>query len=173
MGDAPVDPRFTLVTRNLDKLDYYALFGLRASAKEADIRDAFHRFALLFHPDRYVDDPERRAAALPVFKRGTEAYRVLKNSLLRARYDKVLGSGRLRLNFEEMTEVVVGGATEARREPPLPAPVQALHDQAVQALERGDVNGATMMLQLARGRSNAPALEALAQRIAAARSGRR
>jgi curved DNA-binding protein CbpA len=172
MGEAAVDPRFTLVSRNLDKLDYYALFGIRASAKEQDVRDAFHRFALLFHPDRYVDDAERRPVALQVFKRGTEAYRVLRSATLRARYDKALAAGKLRLPIDEMNEVVAG-PSEAVREPPLPAAVQALYDKSVQALERGDLGAATMMLQLARARMNAPSLDVLAKRIAAARDGRR
>lgn len=161
------EAQFELVREQLDELDYYALFALPSAASQEDVREAFHRFALLFHPDRYVDEPERQAHALRVFKRGSEAYRVLSNQVLRARFDKARASGATRLSADEMF-AGADASTGAVAEVPLPAVAQALYDKAVQALERGDLAGAKMHAMLARAKASAPKLDALDAKIAEA-----
>jgi curved DNA-binding protein CbpA len=160
------DDEFSTVHAHLDDLDYYALLGLARGAGADAVRDAFHQFALKFHPDRYVDEPARQSVALAVFKRGAEAYRVLNNPVLRARYDLALGRGALRLSVDEM--FAGADATGVVHEPPLPSAAQALYDKAVQALERGDLNGAKMHLMLARAKASGPRLDTLQARIEAA-----
>jgi DnaJ-class molecular chaperone len=78
----------------LDDLTYYELFGVREDASPDDLREAFHVFCDSFHPDRHIGrDPEERSALSTIFKRGTEAYLVLSDLGLRARYDAQLDAG--------------------------------------------------------------------------------
>lgn len=156
--------QFDLVREQLDELDYYALLGVASSASVEQIRAAFHEFALLFHPDRYVDDEAMQRQALRVFKRGSEAYRVLTNTVLRARFDQARSRGALRLCADEMF-AGVDPASGAVAEVALPPVVQALFDKATQALERGEINNAKMYLMLARAKAHSPRFDELQARI--------
>jgi curved DNA-binding protein CbpA len=75
----------------LDELTYYELFGISSEAKSDEVREAFHEFCDSFHPDRHISRSldERRAVAT-IFKRGTEAYLVLSDHVLRGHYDSQL-----------------------------------------------------------------------------------
>jgi len=82
----------------IDDSSYYELLGVLELADAAAIQAAFHEFALAFHPDGHEEGtPAERAAARHVFRRGAEAYRVLSDPELRAKYDLALASGHLRL----------------------------------------------------------------------------
>ena len=77
----------------LDDLSYYELFGLEAAATADDIQAAFHVFCETFHPDGHMDRDEGEQRALTtIFKRGTEAYAVLVDPVLRAQYDTQLAA---------------------------------------------------------------------------------
>jgi curved DNA-binding protein CbpA len=98
----------------LDETNYYELLGVLEIADELAIRQAFHEFALAFHPDGHLDrGPEILATARRVFQRGVEAYRVLANPELRARYDLELAKGRLRLASEAGLPPEPGRASKA------------------------------------------------------------
>jgi molecular chaperone DnaJ len=63
--------------------EYYKLLGVSRDASEADIKKAYRRLAMEFHPDRNSShDAEEK------FKEITEAYEVLKDPEKRARYDR-------------------------------------------------------------------------------------
>src|SRR6202049_630740 len=64
--------------------DYYKLLDLPKTATEAEIKKAYRRLAMKFHPDRNPDDP----AAEHKFKECKEAYEVLTNAQKRAVYDQ-------------------------------------------------------------------------------------
>src|ERR1700678_1278131 len=66
------------------KQDYYKLLDLPKSATEAEIKTAYRRLAMKFHPDRNPDDPE----AEHKFKEAKEAYEILTNPQKRAVYDQ-------------------------------------------------------------------------------------
>jgi molecular chaperone DnaJ len=72
--------------------EYYELLGVARDATEADIKKAYRRLAMEYHPDR-----NRAHDAEEKFKEITEAYEVLKDSEKRARYDRYgkagLGAG--------------------------------------------------------------------------------
>ena len=83
----------------LDDSDYYELLGVLHIADENAIRQGFHVFAAAFHPDahRYADGANQRLAS-QIYRRGTEAYRVLLDPKLRSRYDLELAKGNVRLS---------------------------------------------------------------------------
>jgi molecular chaperone DnaJ len=66
------------------KQDYYKLLDLPRSATEADIKKAYRRLAMKYHPDRNPDDPESEHN----FKEAKEAYEVLCDAQKRAVYDQ-------------------------------------------------------------------------------------
>lgn len=66
------------------KQDYYELLGVPRNASEADIKKAYRRQAMKFHPDRNPDD----ASAEEKFKEAKEAYDVLSDARKRAAYDQ-------------------------------------------------------------------------------------
>lgn len=81
----------------LDSVSYYDLFRVPRDATPDALRDAFHAFAEDFHPDVHAwRHPNEQAAIGYIFKRGTEAYRVLSDPQLRVRYDEALSNGILR-----------------------------------------------------------------------------
>jgi len=68
----------------MSKRDYYEVLGVEKAADEKDIKKAYRRVAMKYHPDRNPDDPD----ADEKFKEATEAYDVLMNSEKRAAYDR-------------------------------------------------------------------------------------
>lgn len=66
------------------KRDYYEVLGVNNDASEADIKKAFKRLAMKFHPDRNPDDKE----AEEKFKEAKEAHDVLSDAQKRAAYDQ-------------------------------------------------------------------------------------
>jgi len=71
------------------KKDYYEVLGVGRSADEAEIKKAYRKLALKYHPDKNPDDKE----AEEKFKEAAEAYEVLSNAEKRARYDRFGHSG--------------------------------------------------------------------------------
>ena len=67
---------------------YYEALGLTREATSTEIRAAFKRFAMQFHPDRNPNNPQ----AEEFFKIINEAYHVLSDPLKKARYDARLDS---------------------------------------------------------------------------------
>ncbi|MBN2055247.1 molecular chaperone DnaJ [bacterium] len=66
------------------KRDYYDVLGVGRTANAAEIKKAYRRMALKFHPDRNPDDP----AAADRFKEAAEAYEVLSDDQKRQIYDR-------------------------------------------------------------------------------------
>lgn len=66
---------------------YYTLLGIRKNASSTDIRAAYRRLALKWHPDRWASDPGAAGEAKPRFQRIQEAYSVLSDKGKRAMYD--------------------------------------------------------------------------------------
>ena len=65
------------------KRDYYEVLSVARGAGTDELRQAFRRLALKYHPDRNPDDPE----AAERFKEASEAYDVLSDPKKRQQYD--------------------------------------------------------------------------------------
>ena len=71
----------------MDYKDYYKILGVERNASEDDIRKAYRKLAMQYHPDRDPDDKQAEER----FKEINEAYQVLGDSEKRTHYDR-LGS---------------------------------------------------------------------------------
>ena len=69
--------------------DYYSLLGIARDAAEEDIKKAFHKKAMDYHPDRNKDNPK----AEEKFKEVNEAYAVLSDNKKRSQYDRFGSDG--------------------------------------------------------------------------------
>lgn len=81
----------------LDQITYYDLFRVPPTTPYDDLRAAFHSFAETFHPDAHRwRHPNEQEAIGRIYRRGMEAWRVLSEPVLRARYDEAVKNGILR-----------------------------------------------------------------------------
>lgn len=69
--------------RVLSQRDYYEVLGVERDASDADIKSAYRKLALKYHPDRNKEE-----GASDKFKEATEAYGVLSDGEKRQRYDR-------------------------------------------------------------------------------------
>lgn len=65
--------------------DYYEVLGVDRSASDADVKKAFRRLAMRYHPDRNPDQSEEAANR---FKEAKRAYEILSDGQKRAAYDQ-------------------------------------------------------------------------------------
>ena len=70
------------------KRDYYEVLGVQKGASKEQIKDAYRKLAMQFHPDRNKD-----AGAEEKFKEISEAYAVLTDDQKRSQYDQLGHSG--------------------------------------------------------------------------------
>ena len=68
----------------MSKRDYYEVLGVDKGAADSDIKKAYRRVAMKYHPDRNPDDPD----ADHKFKEATEAYDILMDREKREAYDR-------------------------------------------------------------------------------------
>lgn len=68
----------------MSKRDFYEVLGINRDASEEEIKKAYRKLAMKYHPDRNPDNP----SAEEKFKEAKEAYEVLSDSQKRAAYDQ-------------------------------------------------------------------------------------
>jgi DnaJ-class molecular chaperone len=143
----------------LDELTYYELFGIASEASTDEVRDAFHDFCDIFHPDRHFARPyDERHALSVIFKRGTEAYLVLTDGALRGHYDAQLtvqpGGRPQRMQFSPLSRPPSSRAPNAT---PLDDAVRSstarpFVRRAEELLRKGDLQQAKLQLVMANHR---------------------
>lgn len=67
----------------MSQRDYYEILNVSRTASEGEIRQAYRKLAMKYHPDRNPGDAEAEAK----FKEAAEAYEVLRDPEKRSRYD--------------------------------------------------------------------------------------
>jgi len=66
------------------KRDYYDILGIDKNASAAEIKKAYRKMAIKFHPDKNPDDKDAESK----FKEAAEAYEILSNADKKAKYDQ-------------------------------------------------------------------------------------
>src|ERR1700752_1103477 len=82
------------------KRDYYEILGVERKADDEEIKRAYRRLAMQYHPDRNVGDKE----AEDKFKEAAEAYEILRDPDKRQRYDRYGHAGLEGLNFPHFND---------------------------------------------------------------------
>jgi molecular chaperone DnaJ len=88
----------------MTKRDYYEVLGVNKGVDEAELKRAYRKLAMKYHPDRNANDPE----AEKKFKEAAEAFDVLKDPDKRARYDQfghdgLRGAGGFGADFQDVS----------------------------------------------------------------------
>ena len=73
----------------MSKRDYYEILGVSRDTSTGELKKAFKKKAMKYHPDRNPDNPE----AAEKFKEAAEAYEVLSDSQKKSAYDQFGHSG--------------------------------------------------------------------------------
>ena len=68
----------------MSKRDFYEILGVNKSSSQEEIKKAYRKVAIKFHPDKNPDDK----AAEEKFKEAAEAYEVLSNPEKKQKYDR-------------------------------------------------------------------------------------
>ena len=103
------------------KRDYYEILGLEKNASQEEIKKAYRKTAIKFHPDKNPNDP----TAEEKFKEAAEAYEVLSSPEKRQRYDRFghqgvggaasggFGGGSMSMDdiFEQFGDIFGGGGS--------------------------------------------------------------
>jgi molecular chaperone DnaJ len=75
---------FTIKVQNMSKRDYYEVLGVGKSSTEREIKKAYKKLAMKYHPDRNQGDNTAEGK----FKEAKEAYDILADDQRRAAYDQ-------------------------------------------------------------------------------------
>ena len=68
----------------MSKRDFYEILGVNKSSSQEEIKKAYRKVAIKFHPDKNPDDK----VAEEKFKEAAEAYEVLSNAEKKQKYDR-------------------------------------------------------------------------------------
>lgn len=68
-------------------MDHYTVLGIKPTATTADVKKAYHKKALEYHPDHNAARPRE---AEVYFKRVKDAYDCLSDGTSRTKYDEIL-----------------------------------------------------------------------------------
>ncbi len=130
-------------------LDYYQILKIDRAAKLPEIKKAFFRESQSFHPDRYYGshDVELKDAVNTIYKRIAEAYAVVRDPEMRAKYDQQLAGGLgVRLDRREAEKAASPAALEPKAKNPQ---AQKYLQLAMTAFRKGDWNAAEMNFKFA------------------------
>lgn len=85
----------------MSKRDYYEILGVERSASASEIKGAYRKLALKFHPDRNPGDKEAENS----FKEASEAYEILSDSNKKQMYDRHGHAGVSGQGFADASDV--------------------------------------------------------------------
>ena len=139
----------------LDDLDYYELLNVARGGTVDEVRAAFRAFAEAFHPDGHPGrSPAELSALDAIFKRGTEAYAVLTDPALRARYDAKAASSQgvpPRLQSAPPSSAAGGSQAPPRLADQVRSPsARPFVLRAEELVEKGDLKQARLQMVMAK-----------------------
>ena len=104
-----------------DRKDYYGILGVTKASSEAEIKSAYRKLAIKYHPDKNPNDPE----AAEKFKEISVAFSILSDPTKKHQYDCGLDTGDLDgINIEEIGGVGrLFGAMFSKLGVPLPTQI--------------------------------------------------
>lgn len=85
----------------MQKRDYYEVLGISRTASQDEIKKAYRKLAVQYHPDKNPNNPD----AEKKFKECAEAYEVLRDADKRARYDRFGHEGMRSSDFGGFRDV--------------------------------------------------------------------
>lgn len=147
MADEQKKQELLMIAGLLGNLDYYQILKVDRTAPLPEVKKAFFRESQAYHPDRFygASDEELKNAVMTVYKRVAEAYAVVKDPELRAKYDQQLANGNRRLDRREASAPAGVQADPKAKNPQ----AQKYLQLGLMALRKGDLNGAEMNLKFA------------------------
>ena len=80
----------------MTKRDYYEILGVDRNAADDEIKKAYRKLAMQYHPDKNPDNKEAEAK----FKEAAEAYEVLRDAQKRRQYDQFGHAGMKSMGYE-------------------------------------------------------------------------
>jgi curved DNA-binding protein CbpA len=139
------------ISRLMRTLNFYQILKVSPVATEDEIRDSFHREAMLFHPDQYASSNDAMMVALAkdAYQKVVEAYRILSNRDKRREYDESLNPSGV--GPDEESTVDENAITSVKRRPNWASggPGDKFFKMAEQALTNGDAKSALVNIQIA------------------------
>ncbi len=133
--------------------DYYEVLGVAREASEEEVKKAYRKLAMQYHPDRNVGDGE----AEEKFKEAAEAYEVLRDPEKRRRYDRYGHAGLEGMNIPHFNNAqsvfdlfgdffgdLFGGRGAGRRGPHRGADLQLIVDIDLLEAARGAKKSVTL-----------------------------
>ncbi len=108
------------------QVTFYDTLGVERDAPDQDIRMAFRRLALKYHPDRFSDG--QRADAEERFQGITEAFNVLSHPESREKYDKDISQGTdvKKMDAKEISRRLAAKGAQLMREDKMAEAVECL-----------------------------------------------
>lgn len=108
---------FSRFTAMLDiQEDFYAMLGVEETAAPEEIRKAYLKLAKKLHPDRFPNDPEKRAEAQTEFSKVTRAHEVLSDAKRRDEYDALRNLAKGKLSGPQPAQEAAPEKTEQKGE---------------------------------------------------------
>ncbi|KAL1189923.1 Chaperone protein dnaJ 6 [Cardamine amara subsp. amara] len=95
---------------------YYEVLGVSVDSSADQIRKAYHKLAMRWHPDRWTKDPFRSGEAKRRFQQIQEAYSVLSDQGKRSLYDAGLYDSREDEGYFDFMQEMVSLMDQTRRE---------------------------------------------------------
>mmetsp|Transcript_37973 Transcript_37973/g.43031 ORF Transcript_37973/g.43031 Transcript_37973/m.43031 type:complete len:493 (-) Transcript_37973:1698-3176(-) len=88
--------------KSAKRKDYYKILGINKESTESEVKKAYRKMALKWHPDKNSETPEQKTKAEKMFKDVSEAYTVISDPEKKRKYD-------MGMDLEEIESGMPGG----------------------------------------------------------------
>jgi len=138
-----------VLSKAIEDMDYYQILRIKENAFTQEIKNAYFRQSRHFHPDKfYNEDPEFQKQVTKIFKRISEAYKVLSDEEKRAVYTKSV-KGPDRKKFLRYNPRIIDEAQKEQEDEGQTPMGRKYYQMAKTSIQNKDYNSAKINLQLA------------------------